>query len=293
MNQKALIAIWFRFARLPFVLYRIVSGLLCLFLALGVFIFGAERRKVLFTNLALCFPNVSRLQRWIWAGQHIYLYLRTFLDRGWLWAGDAGLVRERVHIENPQALRRLQLGGKPTIFLAPHFLGLDAAWSRLSLDINMVTMYSNQKNEQLNQVMLEGRKKYGNQKLLSRQEGVRSLVKAMKKGCPLYYLPDMDFGERDSVFVKFFGVQAATVTAVSRLSRLLDAQVVPVLTRFDKGTYRVSVLEPIEPFPLGSDTESTQKVNSCIEKWVQVNVPQYLWTHKRFKTRPEGESKYY
>lgn len=293
MNQKTLITLWFRFASLPFGIYRLLAGLLCSLLAVGVLVFGTERRQVLLTNLALCFPNVSKLQRWIWAVQHVYLYLRTFLDRGWLWAGDAGQVRDRVVIENPQALRRLQLGDKPTILLAPHFLGLDAAWSRLSLDIDMVTMYSNQKNEVLNEVILSGRQLYGNQKLLSRQEGVRPLVQTMKKGRPLYYLPDMDFGEKDSVFVTFFGIKAATVTAVSRLSRLLKAQVVPVITRFDRGMYRVTVLDPIEPYPLEDDTSSTQAINSHIETWVQMNVPQYLWTHKRFKTRPEGESKYY
>lgn len=293
MNQKTLISVWFRFAQLPFGIYRLLAGLLCIFLTAVVLLFGRERRKVLLTNLRLCFPNVSRLQRWIWACQHVYLYLRTFLDRGWLWAGEAGVVRDRVVIENPQALRRFQVGDKPTILLAPHFLGLDAAWSRLSLDVDMVTMYSNQKNELLNDVILSGRQLYGNQKLLSRQEGVRPLVQTMKKGRPLYYLPDMDFGEKDSVFVSFFGIQAATVTAVSRLSRLLKAQVVPVLTRFESGTYRVTILNPIDPYPLEDDTASTQVINHHIETWVQMNVPQYLWTHKRFKTRPEGESKYY
>ena len=293
LSQTTLISAWFRFARLPFMVYRLLAGLVCFVLAIFVFVFGSERRKVLLTNLKLCFPNVSALQRWLWAAEHMYLYLRTFLDRGWLWSGDDLKVRHRVEIENPQALRRLRLGEKPTILLAPHFLGLDAAWSRLSLDVNMVTMYSNQKNEELNRTILEGRQQYGDQVLLSRQEGVRPLVQTMKKGRPLYYLPDMDFGEKDSVFVSFFGIQAATVTAVARLARLLKAQVVPVTTRFKNGSYRVTIHEPFNPFPLEDETESTQAMNHAIEEFVVHNVPQYLWTHKRFKTRPAGESKYY
>lgn len=113
-------------------------------LALLLFALARERRMVALTNLSLCFPDSSVAQRIRWALAHIYFYLRTFLDRAWLWSGDEKVVRDRVRIENPEALAILD-ESRPTIFLAPHFLGLDAAWSRLCLEINMVTMYSNQK----------------------------------------------------------------------------------------------------------------------------------------------------
>ena len=211
----------------------------------------------------------------------------------WIWNGDAKMLCNRVVITNPQALLKYQQVTKPTIFLAPHFLGLDAAWSRLSLEVDMVTMYSNQKNPVLNQLILDGRAKYGNQLLLSRQQGVRPLVSAMKKGRTLYYLPDMDFGKKDSVFVDFFGVRAATVTAVSRLAKLLEAQVVPVTTRYQSGKYFVTLHDPLDIFSCSDEVESTQAMNHHIETWVRQNVSQYLWLHKRFKTRPAGESTYY
>lgn len=261
-------------------------------LAMLLFALARERRTVALTNLALCFPDAAQLQRIRWAVAHIYLYLRTFLDRAWLWAGNEKVVRDRVLIENPEALSVLH-STSPTIFLAPHFLGLDAAWSRLCLEIDMVTMYSNQKNPVLNSLILEGRSKFGDQLLLSRQQGVRPLLAAMKKGRPLYYLPDMDFGERDSVFVNFFGVKAATVTAVARLSKLLQAQVVPVTTKYSNGRYSIHIHEPLPNFPLDDDTQSTQVMNHHIESWVKDNIPQYLWLHKRFKTRPAGESRIY
>lgn len=244
------------------------------------------------TNLALCFPEASFLQRVVWALKHIYFYLRTFLDRAWLWSGHEAQLKKRVHIENPEALSCLD-SVSATILLAPHFLGLDAAWSRLCLEVDMVTMYSNQKNPVLNQLILQGRSRFGDQLLLSRQQGVRPLLAAMKKGRPLYYLPDMDFGERDSVFVDFFGVKAATVTAVARLSKLLNAQVVPVTTRYHQGHYYIRIHPPLSNFPLEDDQASTQRINHHIETWVKKNIPQYLWLHKRFKTRPEGESRIY
>lgn len=261
-------------------------------LAVLLFALARERRMVALTNLSLCFPDSSMVQRIRLALAHIYFYLRTFLDRAWLWSGDEKVVRDRVRIENPEALVNLD-GGRPTIFLAPHFLGLDAAWSRLCLEIDMVTMYSNQKNPVLNSLILQGRSKFGDQLLLSRQQGVRPLLAAMKKGRPLYYLPDMDFGERDSVFVNFFGVKAATVTAVARLSKLLQAQVVPVTTKYSNGRYSIHIHEPLPNFPLDDDTDSTQVMNHYIESWVKDNIAQYLWLHKRFKTRPAGESRIY
>jgi len=287
-----LIGVWFALGRLPFGLYRATSSILSAFLALVLFAFARERRMVALTNLTLCFPKVSVSRRIVWTIQHIYFYLRTFLDRAWLWSGNASTVRDRVRIENPEALAALK-DGPPTIFLAPHFLGLDAAWSRLCLEVDMVTMYSNQKNPVLNDLILHGRSKFGNQLLLSRQQGVRPLLAAMKKGRPLYYLPDMDFGERDSVFVTFFGVKAATVTAVARLSKMLQAQVVPVTTVYSNGRYSIRIHDALPDFPLEDDVRSTQAMNHHIESWVKDNIPQYLWLHKRFKTRPSGESRIY
>ncbi|BET25294.1 KDO2-lipid IV(A) lauroyltransferase [Limnobacter thiooxidans] len=287
-----LIGVWFALGRLPFGLYRVASTALSALLALVLFVFARERRMVALTNLSLCFPETSVTQRLLWTVKHIYFYLRTFLDRAWLWSGNAATVRDRVCIENLDALVALK-GGPPTIFLAPHFLGLDAAWSRLCLEVDMVTMYSNQKNPVLNDLILQGRSKFGDQLLLSRQQGVRPLLTAMKKGRPLYYLPDMDFGERDSVFVTFFGVQAATVTAVARLSKMLQAQVVPVTTVYRNGRYHIRIHQALPDFPMDDDVQSTQAMNHHIETWVKDNIPQYLWLHKRFKTRPAGESRIY
>lgn len=287
------LSLWFRMAALPKLVFQTLAVVISASLAVLVFVFGSERRSVTLTNLKMCFPNVSGLQRVLWCIQHMYLYLRTFLDRGWLWAGNAQVVKQRVHFENLELLRSQLVDGQPAILLAPHFLGLDAAWSRLTQEVDMVTMYSNQKNLKLNELILKGRAAYGNPVLLSRQEGIRPLVQAMKKGRPLYYLPDMDFGEKDSVFVDFFGHKAATVTAVSRLSRLLKAKVIPVTTRYEMGQYFVTVHQAMTGFPTDDDVESTQMVNHHIEEWVQKNVTQYLWLHKRFKTRPAGEAKIY
>ena len=117
----------------------------------------------------------------------------------------------------------------------------------------------------------------------------------MREGLPFYYLPDMDFGLRDSVFVPFFGVNAATITGVSRLAKLTGAAVVPVIaTQRPKGAgYDVRFLPAFDNFPSGDDVADARRVNAFIEDRVRENTPQYLWTHKRFKTRPPGEASLY
>lgn len=290
--MKYVIAVWFALGRLPFPLYRILAAFIAGVLTALLFVGATERRHITLTNLRMCFPKAHVIRRIAWGVQHMYFYVRTFLDRAWLWGGPSHVVVERVVFDNPEALRELQLN-KPTIFLAPHFLGLDAAWSRLCLDMRLVTMYSNQKNPLLNNLILQGRAAYGDPVLLSRQQGIRPLISSMKQGRALYYLPDMDFGARDSVFVSFFGHQAATVTAVSRLARLLTAQVVPVTTRYSKGRYIIHVHPPFDNYPFDDEHQSAQFMNHQIEAWVEGNITQYLWLHKRFKTRPNGESRIY
>ncbi len=293
MISRFVLSAWRLVIALPFSLYQGVAGAVCSLLVCGVLLFGHERRKVLWTNLTLCFPDTSFRQRVVWSVQHVYFYLRTFVDRGWLWFGDQDVIMNRVILTNPEKLHALSSQSQRVILLAPHFLGLDAAWTRLSLELNMVTMYSKQKHVELDRLILKGRSRFGNQKLVSRQQGAPELVKAMKSGYPLYYLPDMDFGAKNAVFVPFFGVPAATLTTVGRLSRLLGAQVYPVTTLFKSGYYFVTLHDRLAGFPEESDVECAQYINRLIESKVRNNVAQYLWTHKRFKTRPPGQTNYY
>jgi KDO2-lipid IV(A) lauroyltransferase len=129
--------------------------------------------------------------------------------------------------------------------------------------------------------------------LLSRQEGTRRALKAMKSGMPFYYLPDMDYGERDTIFVPFFGYPAATITGLSRLTRMGGAVVLPVLTRIEDTGYTVTIQPPWTDYPGESIEDDTRRMNAYIEAEVLKMPAQYLWLHKRFKTRPPGEKKPY
>ena len=267
--------------------------------ALGsvLYLVARERRQVADVNLRLCLPAQGSLAAADAATRsgHVRAVFRAFgqslVDRALLWHADPERIRRLVKLTGEAHLERLS--GQPLILLAPHFAGLDAAWARLSLDRRMVSIYSRQKNAAFNTALIKGRSRFNPPVLLSRQEGVRAALRELSAGLPLYYLPDMDFGRRDSVFAPFFGVSAATVTAVSRLARISGATVLPVVTRMTQNGYEVTIHPPWEHFPGASDEEDATRMNAFIETEVRANLDQYHWLHKRFKTRPPGEARFY
>ena len=256
-----------------------------------LFSLGRERRNVALTNLRLCFPEKSEAERVDLARRHFVAFSRSVLDRtlGW-WASKERLQRiiritGEEHLSDPQV--------RATILLSPHFVGLDAGASRISMCVAGCTVFSNQKNPVLNKVLYEGRRRFNPPLMLSRQDGMRKIVKALKDGYPFYYLPDMDFGPKESIFSPFFGVQAATIPALSRLARLTGARVVPCITRQVADGYDVEVMPPWENFPGASVEADTEFMNKFIENQVLQMPEQYFWLHKRFKTRPPGEQRFY
>lgn len=254
-------------------------------------LFARERRHVTLTNLRLCFPDMTEQERRALARRHFAAFGRSFVERGLLWWAPAERIRRLVRVDGLEHLRAA--GDRPVILLVPHFVGLDMGWTRLTLELSMVSIYANQKNLLFNAALLRGRTRFGDSLLLSRQEGTRPALRAMKAGKPFYYLPDMDYGQRDTIFVPFFGFPAATITGLSRLARLSGALVLPVITAMADGGYVVRIGPAWADFPGGDIEGDTRRMNAFIEKEVHRLPEQYFWLHKRFKTRPPGEKGVY
>ena len=256
-----------------------------------------SRRRVALTNLRLCFPQLAEAERETIARAHFRAYMQAALEHGLLWHASGQRIRDYVSLHDEHQWKQFREGEnqRPVIWLCPHFIGLDAAAIRISVDTSGCSIYSEQSNPDLDQMMLAGRTRFGDSKIIARTEGVKPIIRAMKSGLPFYYLPDMDFGARDSVFSPFFGVRAATITGVSRLAKLTGAVVVPVIvTQRPKGAgYDVRFYPAWDAFPSGDDEADARRVNAFIEDRVRENIPQYLWTHKRFKTRPPNEPSVY
>ena len=257
--------------------------------------FARARRHIVDVNLALCFPELDAAARRRLARAHFRAVGRSMLERGLLWWASRQRLQRLVRLEGAERVRAMLDAGRPVIMLAPHFVGLDMGGSRVAMDFDSVSIYARQKNRVFNRWLFHGRSRFGDQRLLSRQDGARSTVKAMKAGRPFYYLPDMDYGRKDAVFVPFFGVPAATITGLSRLARLAGAAVVPCVTRMLPGRrgYVVAFGEPWEDFPTADAEADTAQMNRWIESVVRTMPEQYYWVHRRFKTRPRGEARPY
>ncbi len=254
---------------------------------------AAERRRVVLTNLRLCFPGLRELERAQLARNHFAVFTRSLLEHGILWWGSRERVLRMVRIEGLEHWHAVR--DRPVIWLSPHFVGLDMGGIRLTAEFPLVSVYSKQKNPAFDAVLLHGRTRLGPTELYSRQDGIRPVAKAIKKGLPFYYLPDMDFGERDSMFVPFFGIPAATITGLARIAAMTGAVVVPaVTTQLPGGAgYALRFYPAWDHYPSGDLAADTRRMNAFIEERVREMPEQYYWLHKRFKTRPPGEQKIY
>jgi len=288
MTRIGLAVVWL-LRLLPLSLLALVGRITGLLL----YAVARERRQVVITNLTLCFPQWSQTERRRIVRRHFQCFARSLLEHGILWWSSKSRVQRVVRVAGLEHWQAVH--DKPVIWLAPHFVGLDMGGARIITEWRGVSVYSNQKDPVFNKVLLHGRTRFVKPVLFSRQDGIRPVVKAIREGLPFYYLPDMDFGERDSVFVPFFGVQAATITGLSRLARLARAVIVPAVTQQLPGAqgYELRFYPAWENFPSGDEEADARRMNEFIEARVREMPEQYYWLHKRFKTRPPGGTAFY
>lgn len=257
---------------------------------------AAPRRRVVDANLALCFPEKSPPERRRMARETFVFVAQSWLDRSWLWHAPEQVVASRLKIQGAAGeIHEIAHGHEPTILFAPHFYGLDAAATAITMQTARAsaTIYTTQRDPMIDEWISEGRKRFGNVVTLNRVDGVKPVLAGLRKGGLLYLLPDMDFGRDQSVFVPFYGVQAATVPSLSRFARLGRAKVVPIVSKLVKGGYEIEVLPAWKNFPTDDVIADTTLMNERLQGYIDTMPSQYYWVHRRFKTRPDGEPKVY
>jgi len=256
-----------------------------------------SRAHIVRTNLALCFPERSAAKREAMLRRHFRLLAQSVIDRGLFWFGARDRIMDTISISGLDHLGDLLAAKRKIILLAPHFIALDAAATRLTLYLeHSATLYTPQSDPDVDRLVREGRGRFNKVTLINRRDGVRSLIRQLRQGVPVYYLPDMDFGLQGAAFVPFFGVPAATLLTTAQIAKSWDAAVVPIVSRLDPetGRYQVDVLPALDDFPGDNSLEdATARLNQLIEDWARVDPAQYYWVHRRFKTRPPGESRPY
>lgn len=255
-----------------------------------------SRRHVVDVNLALCFPERSAAERRRIARRTFVYVAQSWLDRSWLWHAPEAVVASRLEVGgSAEEIEGLARGNEPTILFAPHFYGLDAAATALTMRTPRpsTTIYTTQRNKAVDEWASEGRQRFGQVRTLSRTDGVKAIVAGLRKGGVLYLLPDMDFGREQTIFVPFYGVQTSTIPSLSRFARLGRAKVVPVISKLTPAGYRIDLLPAWKDFPSDDAVADTALMNRRLEGYIDQMPEQYYWVHRRFKTRPEGEKPVY
>ena len=288
MTSAALMFFMRLLARLPLPVLRALGAVT----GRVLYATARKRRHIALVNLRLCYPDWSAERLHAVAQRSFILFSQALLDRAWLWHADPAVVRARLRITG--ATQDLTREGAVVMF-APHFYGMDAGGSAVMDQIERpaCTIYSTQSSPAVDAWMRAGRLRFGRATLLSRQDGLKPVVRALREGQMLYLLPDMDLGPQESIFVPFFGIPTATVPSLPRFAKLGGARVVPVVTRLTPDGYEVRVHPAWQHYPSDDVSADTARMNAELQAWIDTMPEQYYWVHKRFKTRPPGEPSVY
>ena len=257
-----------------------------------LYVLAVPRRKVALRNLALCFPEATAAQRRRWARETFVVFCQTWLDRSWLWFAPREVVQRRVRLQG--ALAELE-GDTPTIIFAPHFYGMDAGGTALTLHTPraFTSIFSTHPDPAVDAWFMAGRQRFGDVRMLNRADGVKPIISNLRKGGLLYLLSDMDFGPGESIFVPFYGVPTATAPSLPRFARLGRAKVIGMYTRLTPTGYVAEITPAWEGYPSDDVEADTAQMNLRLQSYIDTMPGQYYWVHKRFKTRPAGEPSVY
>ena len=281
---------WIGFALIWLLHFLPLRVLAAIGMCAGMILYALDirRRRIVRLHLRLCFPKLSGRERERIVRRHYCALVRSLLERGivWWWSKE--------HIQNVVKIEGLEYADlkkqHPTIWLAPHFIGLEIAAIRLSAEFSGVCLFAQHKRARFETILLRRRTRFVTSRAVRWKNGLRTVIKAMHEGLPLYYGPDVDRGPRRAVFVSFFGVQSATATSLSRIARITGARVVPCVSRQLPGSagYCVQFYPEWQGFPSYDLAADTRRMNAFIEQRVMEMPEQYQWFHKRFNTRPPG-----
>jgi Kdo2-lipid IVA lauroyltransferase/acyltransferase len=256
--------------------------------------FPSPRRKVAATNIALCFPELDARAQARLVDAHlrdIGLMLIEFA-LGWM-GSDRAIAKIPVQFEGLEHLEAAHAEGRGVLLVGGHFSHLELCARLVSQRIRIAGMYRRMDNPVFEWTVLRARLGYA--RAMFDKDDIRGTVKYLRSGGTLWYAPDQDMRSKDNAFVPFFGVVAATITATHHLARMSRSAVIPFFHRRLPGSqgYVLRLGAPLENLPSEDAEVDTARVNLSIEQMVREAPEQYLWVHKRFKTRPEGAPQIY
>jgi Kdo2-lipid IVA lauroyltransferase/acyltransferase len=257
-----------------------------------------KRFNIARTNLSLCFPDKDDAEIEGMVFNHFQAQFRSLMHYFILWWRPVSYVRKRIHTTGFEKIGRYQQQGKRIIVLLTHNVGLEFAGAALSMEYKTIGPYKTMRNPVIDWMVAKGRLRFGvgyANKLFTREDGLRPLIREVRAGSILGYFADEDLGEKSPVFAPFYGVQKATIPVLGRLAKACDAVVLPCVICYQEKEkrYLIKLLPKIENMPGDNDEMDCINMNQAIEQAVDYCPVQYLWTLRYFQTRPEGEASVY
>ncbi len=256
---------------------------------------ATDRKNIASRNLELCFPHFSAAERERLLKENFASTGIAFFEMAMSWWWSRKRLAKLAQVEGLEHLQQAQQRGEGVILMALHFTTLEIGAALLGQRHTIDGMYREHKSPLFDFIQRRGRERHNLDSLAIERDDVRGMLKLLRAGRAIWYAPDQDYGAKQSVFVPLFGIQAATVTATSKFARLGRAQVVALhpAASADGSGYRLVIHPPLEDFPGESDEADCLRINQWVEKAVTECPEQYLWAHRRFKSRPPGEPKLY
>jgi len=255
---------------------------------------NAKRRRIARKNIELCFPELNREEQKKLIRENFRHQVRSVLSYALIWWAPQSVLEKRIVIKGQEYIEHSRSNGRGIIFMAAHSLGLEAAVSATTMRYPLSGPFNPMKNKLVDWFVAKGRKRHGTF-IYTRAAGLRPIIKDVRSGCTMFYLPDEDLGKDRCIFAPFFGVEKATVPVLGRLAKSCKADVFPTIACYDEKTHRyiVHILPALTDFPQGDDYQSTVAMNKSLEEIVSICPAQYFWTMKLFKTRPDGKQNFY
>ncbi len=293
--------VWLGFGLLRLIALLPWSWMMALGRGVGRLGMRALPRRVRITdiNLRLCFPELSERQRADLVRRHFESMGMGIMNMAIAWWATDHEARSLVRIHGREHAEAALRGERGVIFLSAHFTSIEMSGRALLWIGKVLPVYRPHQNPAVDWFVTRSREsrrseQTGAEKAIPRDD-VRQMLRALKAKKGLWFAPDQNFGNKYGLFSPFFGIPAATNTATSRLAKMSGAQVVPFVAfrREDAPGYDLYIEPPLEGFPSGDLQRDTDRINAIIEGWIRRAPAQYLWSHRRFKDRPEGEERFY
>lgn len=251
-----------------------------------------RRREIAHTNIRLCFPELDPQAQTEMLRQTFESTAIGFFETALALWGPARHLRRCYTITGLEYLEAAKAQGQGVLLLGSHLTTLDMAGRLLAFHVKVDVLYRQDPNPLLAYMLVRAREGFNGDCIITVE--TRRLINHLRSGRVVWYAPDQDYGIKHGVFAPFFGIPAVSVSGTGRFARLGKAQVIPFSHyRNDQGHYEIRLGPPLAAFPSGEDLADCTRVNQVLEDMIRVKPEQYLWVHKRFKSRPAGEPDFY